>query len=345
MNQDSTLYKVLRVIFIIVIVVVLFLIAFGIVKLIPRALTALSNIKGTSTSTPSGIVMLNVSPDKTVVRSGEPFMLRVIHSSTIAGTYSFQYECSDVANYELVRNASVQAIQCGQRFSLPVASTTNTLDRTEYDVILRPLLNQNLASSTSSQVKSNFQAFLMSSTDRSIIAMGTSSINIKLGTEINPPSTMVPHQHTAYEGGDPAEASVAPQTTHTSEYQEVIGGTPDLSVTLVKYGILNQNHQFVSLDTLKRDVTSSDIAAVRFEVQNIGSAVSGSWNFNATLPSSDVNNQSYASPSQKSLKPGDGIIFTLGYTSPTKSFGSITVDQNAKVNDINRSNNTLNIGQ
>ena len=87
-----------------------------------------------------------------------------------------------------------------------------------------------------------------------------------------------------------------------------------------------------------------------FDIANVGSGISGSYYFQADLPTSSYGPQyygapqgqsyTYTSPTQISLAPGDHVTSTLRFTQATQGgVFSVTVDPSENVNDSNRTNN------
>lgn len=117
-------------------------------------------------------------------------------------------------------------------------------------------------------------------------------------------------------------------------------GYPDLAVSALAIGYLNSN----SIDSFVVSPTVPDgkRPAVKFSVKNIGTNVTGTWNFNATLPTTNGGN--YTSESQRSLNPGDSVDFTLGFdradNGTDKAF-TVVVNKGRNVSEVNFDNNTL----
>jgi hypothetical protein len=133
----------------------------------------------------------------------------------------------------------------------------------------------------------------------------------------------------------------SPQSTTVSNQISSYAGKPDLSVKLLSTGIINRStKQFTQTSTMG----TGDEVGMRFEVRNIGNAVSGSWNLKATLPSATTPN--YNSDPQMSLNPGDRIEFTLGFDNPT-NIGSVTAyvyaDPANVINESNEGNNSIGV--
>lgn len=138
-----------------------------------------------------------------------------------------------------------------------------------------------------------------------------------------------------------ATTTTKDNTKTNSTGQTVVGGKSDLSVRLISTGIINKyTKQFTQTNTMG----TGDEVGMRFEVRNIGNAVSGSWNLKATLPSATTPN--YNSDQQMSLNPGDRIEFTLGFDNPS-NLGSITAyvyaDPSNIISESNESNNSISV--
>lgn len=115
-------------------------------------------------------------------------------------------------------------------------------------------------------------------------------------------------------------------------------GQADLTVTITDTGYLRteDTDSFVSSD----DVPDGERGAVRFTVTNIGTNVSDEWEFEALIPSDPI--YDFDSPEQRSLRPGDRIEYTLGFTEGREGDDrqiTITVDSDEDVDERSESNN------
>src|SRR3989344_3701101 len=116
-------------------------------------------------------------------------------------------------------------------------------------------------------------------------------------------------------------------------------GKSDLYSNITAYGTLNSNNEFTATTTLK----STDKIAVRFEIVNHGTVETGTWYFNAVLPT--FPSHIFTSESQQSLKPGEKIVFTLGFNKVAKKDGNEFVVNADPANSINEASETNNIAK
>ncbi len=141
----------------------------------------------------------------------------------------------------------------------------------------------------------------------------------------------------------PAATTPGPKTTSTypaggTASTATLYGQPDLAVSITDVGYLTNN----STDSFVSGVIvpSGDNAAVKFSVTNIGTNISGSWIFNANLPTNT--SFIFTSNPQQSLRPGERIDFTLGFDRAQSGIRQITItaDPNNQVSESNETNNT-----
>jgi len=118
-------------------------------------------------------------------------------------------------------------------------------------------------------------------------------------------------------------------------------GDPDLTVTITDVGYLrtkNDTDTFVASNS----ASSGRDGAVKFTVKNIGTNVTGSWKFQAILPTSS-SNSTFTSPTQDSLQPGESVDFVLGFQH-TRSDNDrdivIKVDSAKTVDESDEGNNS-----
>jgi hypothetical protein len=116
-------------------------------------------------------------------------------------------------------------------------------------------------------------------------------------------------------------------------------GKADLSVRLVEVGYLRTNsvESFVKASR----VPDGERAAFRFRVTNTGTNNTGSWEFEAELPTTP--RYTYNSRTQPSLAPGEYADFTLGYDRARDGENRVTIeiDSDRDVDESNERNNTL----
>jgi hypothetical protein len=119
-------------------------------------------------------------------------------------------------------------------------------------------------------------------------------------------------------------------------------GKADLTIRMLDTGIVNRS---TGTYTIATRATSGDRVAARFEVTNNGTIPTGVWRFQATLPTSDTNNQLFLSDTLPSLNPGEKRTYTVGFEN-LQNVGTntitITVDSANQVSETNE-NNTASI--
>lgn len=127
--------------------------------------------------------------------------------------------------------------------------------------------------------------------------------------------------------------------SQNTQYTGALTGLSDLTVKIIGVGYLETSGVTESF-VASTNVPTGKQGAVRFSVTNIGTNLSGSWNFDASLPT--VPDYTFSSPNQLSLNPGEHIEFTLGYDkgrTGTNREASITVDPNKTIVESNENNN------
>lgn len=160
---------------------------------------------------------------------------------------------------------------------------------------------------------------------------------------LSPAATSTPVTPTTPATPAPKPAYTPPSYTPTYQVVTVPAqtyyGLPDLVTNITSVGYLRNSgdtSSFVSANT----VPNGYQGAVRFVIANRGTNVSGGWTFLADLPTNDSSGN-YRSSSQRSLNPGDSIVFTLGFDSTNRGSDSIRVeaDSSDTVRESNESNN------
>ncbi|MDB5245426.1 MAG: Peptidase sortase-like protein [Parcubacteria group bacterium] len=139
---------------------------------------------------------------------------------------------------------------------------------------------------------------------------------------------------TAGTPGTTTHTVVTTTTTRPAPY-----GLSDLSVIVTQVGYLDNGttDSFIGATSIPYGKTG----AVKFTVRNIGTNVSGNWNFRADVPT--YPSFSFTSPDQQSLLPGDQIDYTLGFDRGQQGNNrviTITVDPSNYVSEQNENNNS-----
>jgi hypothetical protein len=145
---------------------------------------------------------------------------------------------------------------------------------------------------------SNFVATTLSSLFVSDNATSTSDVGV----------TNVNTENTNNKSGSNSNTTV---NTASIQTQKVYYGKPDLEVTLISTGIIDPvSKQFVQTNY----AGYNDQIAIKFQVKNIGTNVSGAWKLRINTPSRTT--PTYDSDYQLSIKPGDRIVYTTSFDSP-----------------------------
>lgn len=129
-----------------------------------------------------------------------------------------------------------------------------------------------------------------------------------------------------------AQTKIYPRS---SAFQVLPNGVSDLAAQIINTGVIDDASGEFSVAT---SVPRNQQAAIVFDIVNIGTAVSDSWNFSANLPSPDGY---FNSETQPPLKPGDRIRFTIGFKNlnqPGENKAILTVDPKNAIRDANRNN-------
>lgn len=244
---------------------------------------------------------LSITLDPPTVQSGNPMLISWKHNAS-NGTYAFVYECRTDVTVE-------------------VPNTTNTTTQ------------------------------LPCATAYVVAADGPQAIRITPRTTL--PSIAVPFTVTYRDDNGVAGATAAdaftitnptpiatttppvisrPTTTPSTSTPRI----PDLSVRLLDLGIM-RNGTYMQAS----NIGTTDIAAVRFEIKNTGTAPTGTWRFRAILPSNPT--YTYDSALQQSLAPGDRIEYTLQFSNVNPNGGliQIAVDPRNAVKESSELNNVL----
>lgn len=163
------------------------------------------------------------------------------------------------------------------------------------------------------------------------VATSTATSTVAASTT---PAVVIPAHPVTTTPGTPTQTTYPAGGTQTTA---PLYGKPDLQVTITQTGYLttNNTNSFVSSKT----VPNNERGAVKFTVTNMGTNVSGTWDFEAVLPT--TSSYTFQSDTQESLRPGEKIDYVLGFDSARNGDREITVtiDPDHHVSESNESNN------
>lgn len=135
----------------------------------------------------------------------------------------------------------------------------------------------------------------------------------------------------------PGQTTYTTITTTTGPAE--LYGKSDLTVKITAVGYLTRSGD---TDTFveSSSIPSGKNGAVKFTVTNAGTNTTGSWKFEASVPTSP--SQTFTSPTQNSLAPGDSIDYVLGFEKGKKGNDRdiiVTVDPKDSIDESNEGNN------
>ena len=286
---------------------------FGIIKIIP---SALSSLAGAGTSLKSALFLtkepVTVSLPQNSIKSGEQTDLSYNQNKDYE--YQLRIECSSRDFSALVIDGSHQTdIQCGSK--IPV--TQNTLRiiptfKTQNSFVDVSIFIEGFKKNTSVVAASGY-AILTVHTDTS------------RGANKNP----VPTQQVTV---STSSVQQPPVQQHTEVSKPT--GKPDLNVTFKDSGVI-LNGAYIPKTTF----SANENPSIRFDIGNQGSANTGSWKFVAILPTNP--STVFSSPVQPSLAPGEIIEYTLTLENLAQNGANIvsinasTLQQNNEVSTVN----------
>ncbi len=253
--------------------------------------------------------------------SGNPVTISwKLNNETKAGSFSFVYQCEP--NFAFVmpgQNGAMNKIPCGT--SITVGSSTSAT--------MIPM------AATIGAVSVPFSV-VFTPTDGSARVEASASMSVAPAAQVAQPA---PAQPAASKPAAPAKKPVtsyhAVPSSHYAPVAHAASGPADLKVTIIATGYIDPSGALL----MNRAPTPGDLVGVEFDIANVGGSPTGTWFFQAHLPTSSA--YTYTSANQVSLAPGDHIVNTLRFTMLTPGGGMFTAvaDPSNLINDINRTNN------
>ena len=261
--------------------------------------------------------------DKTIINSGESFVINFKNgNASTTGLFAVSYPCDSNADLLSLETNGLKKIACDTPYYLLDNSNSIKIQASTEDSLSRLTLTGSFENNDTQKTDS----------------VGVVRVTVKnssAGTVVPPSSTA----NTAPASTVTNTATPAQSTSVSAPVQAAYYGKADLAIRLLQIGLLNNGTNIISNQS---QFSYSDMVGIKFEVRNDGDVATGPWSFTASLPS--LSTPIYNSNAQISLKPGESIIFTLGFTNLTNLYtGTITinVDPSNSVVESNKYNNAL----
>jgi hypothetical protein len=275
----------------------------------------------------------------TTLASGNTFLLSWEHQDKDTdGSYTFSYFCVDDVYFTAPSVAGDETtIYCNTPFRfinqddslilIPYSGLTET-----QEVVLTIQFTPNGKSTPSLE---SSLSVLVEPQNGFVVIEGSTESTVPAEPEVpvNTPNTSNPVAQTP----GTSQATTYPLGSASSTPSTV--GAVDLKASVLAIGSVNvTTGEFTASST----VTTSQRAAIKFVVENVGTRTSGAWSFIAILPTRPFH--TFTSAQQVPLNPGDKIEFTLGFDQiEGQRFvtTTITVDPTFQTSDADRANNVI----
>ena len=311
MEENNKLKNILtKTLFLIGIIIIILVLAFAVIKIIPKIFTAFDGVGTFGSSNELGLIV----EDKSLT-SGRISLIEWDYEPTENGNYEFSYACANYLKLQLGTSDGNKEVDCNKVYRLN--PTTQRIS------ILPTLDKENVLVNLPITIKyvNQFGEMLASDdTELSIIRRsgdqlaGSATI---IDAEIINPAPLVDNntQNTNNTTNSNSSQTTGNQTTTTSTVTTpVYRGLPDLKVSNL------------------RDV--NDVTVI-FDISNVGTNISSNWVFNYRMPDGDVE----TSPLQNALRPGEAIRFTLRFVDIPEVEVVIAVDPSNFIRESNELNN------
>lgn len=243
------------------------------------------------------------------VTTSQPFTVSWKYNTSNRGTYAILYQCVTGLKISVDGNP----IPCGAAYTLGNATGTASV---------LPTLTGTTSVTTGISV-----LFIPSAAGTTgPEATGNASIKIVQGGTPSAPEPV--EEAPSPVTGTPAKPKPTPSTP---SYPPQRAATPaDLSVRIVAVGVIDP---YTGAFVARNPVSPSEVSAVQFDIENIGGTASGSYTFDANIPTSQP--YVFTSQVQPSLAPGSHVVNTLRFSPALDGQFSVQV----RAYDANQSNN------
>ncbi|MEN9920566.1 MAG: hypothetical protein RL538_459 [Candidatus Parcubacteria bacterium] len=326
-EKKSTQKKLLIATAFIVIIILIAWLSVQIVRYTPNAFSSLASLaqgidqyRKTLDGNVDGPLVITSDVASTTI--GSPVTLNWNRDNR-TGRYAFSHACKDGLSVDIVDTDGLRAISCETVYDL---GDTNTLTF---------IINSDTQASASLPYLVSF----MRTNDTNPIRVGEGAVTVETNTTVaanTDDGTVLGESDSQTSKEEPEPVPTAPVVT-TPTYKPTYtlpvsnpNGFVDLKATYRAVGAINGNvFKTASL-------TRNDDGALQFEIENVGTKISGRWTYSVTLPDSDT----YISPLQAPLMPTERVIISIGFPVEDTSSHAFVVTV-AETNDIKLSNNTF----
>lgn len=249
------------------------------------------------------------------VPAGSPFVVSWKYSSSKRGTYAILYQCAPGLKISVDGNA----IPCGAAYTLGNATGT---------AMMLPTLSGATDASTSISV------LYIPSEAGTTGPEATGSAAVRIGSGVTQQNPPVVEEHPTPVEETPTQVTQKPTpkptypSTGTTQPRPV---TPaDLSVRIVAVGVIDS---YTGAFVARAPYSQNEVSAVQFDIQNIGGSASGSYTFQAQIPTTQP--YTFSSQVQPSLAPGAHVVNTLRFSPAVNGTFAVSVSGS----DHNTANN------
>jgi hypothetical protein len=318
------------------IIIILFIVSIGIIKLVPRAISSLANVSVSFSSLFAQKESIAVTLSPSTVPSGSKTAIAFTHTGkTKDGYYSLSYDCQTGSRLSYTNGSStLVSVPCSQPY--PFSSPSN-----EISLIASIPVNQTAESLPITIMFTPTGAASASVSGSATLNIVAATSSTGVITTIPPNNTVVtPPSTTTYvpPAATPGAATHPPSTTYVNPNAHA-----DLAVAIVDEGIADPSTgNFVST----RNFAANNTVVIKFQVTNIGNKSTGLWGFQTTQPMTNPVDSVKSAAGLHSLAPGQStgpITLALSGINPIGGTVVITAAPGYAASEIQTSNNSIQV--
>lgn len=353
-EQKQPIIKSLAVAGLVAVIIFIAWVAVQIVHVLPTAADSLASLANSVYNyDPAQKTDLELAASQTMVATGESFTISW-KEPTMNGTYAFTYTCLDGIKLDLATvSNNFSGAECNKSYELGTdtsvtltinsnksrftevfytihffktnATTPTATHEGKVTVVNANLFAEAAPATTTAQVIDTEQATSTITTVEPVVPEEPVAVVVAEEPKPTPPETPITTPITPAPVVEPAYIYEIPLSQSDGE--------PDLLVSFISIGIIDDNGTFIKNDTLIEGATG----ALQVSVHNIGNKTSDDWTFSAILPG----DLEFSSDEQKPLLPNERSLLTLRFKALTElSVQPYQVTVTTK-DDKNFSNNTI----
>lgn len=323
--------KLVKIFVIISILIILFFISIGIVKVVPKFIASIS---GAAVYLSSGISgdSLTITPTEKEIPSKSYLQFKWVNTSKEQGSQYWSFKCTPGILVFYQSNDGQKPVICETLFPLP----DDKEGKYSFYVESKNTSNTEVPFTISFYDQTN-EKVLLSDSGSVVVTQDKNTNNTQTSTDSNQYN---PNQNVTTVTTNNQFVDNTNNVNSTPINQNTYSGKPDLSIQVLETSVLGINgSKYLPINQAEY----GDSVIVKFRISNIGTSPSSLWTLNASLPAESVSDRNFKSNYEPSLKPGASYDMNIVFNGFNGNVSNAITINVLSTNETTTSNNTVKI--